>query len=306
MSTFGNLQQVDLRKGWEHEALNFTKWLVKPENLKMLSDEIGIELAPIKSEARTGRYSVDILAEEQDTGQKVIVENQLEQTDHDHLGKLVTYASGHDAKYVVWIVRQANEEHRQAMEWLNDYTNNQINFFLIRLELWQIDESKPAVKMNTIVMPNEWTKTLREQNQTKELTDTKLLQFEFWKQFVQYCNEKNSTLRLGRKVRPKQWYNISIGRSNARISLTLNTYKQEIRCTLYIPDDQEYYKNYYERKEEVEKELDEKLVWLPLPDKKACRIRVVRTGNIEHEDRWDEYFQWLKEKAEKFHEFFGA
>ncbi|WP_441001159.1 DUF4268 domain-containing protein [Fodinibius sp. SL11] len=305
MSTFGNLQQVDLRKGWSHEAFDFTTWLVKPENLEMLSDEIGIEIAPIESEARTGRYSVDILAEEENTGRKVIIENQLEQTDHDHLGKLVTYGSGLDAEYIVWIVKAANDEHRQALEWLNDHTGNELNFFLLKLELWQIDDSKPAVKFNTVVKPNEWTKTLREQTQSKNLSETKLMQLDFWQQFKAFCKDKGS--RLGtRKAFPQHWYEISIGSSEAHIALTVNTRDQELGCELYIQDDKEWFDELHEGKVEIEKEIGSELEWQRLDDKKASRIKLAKDFNFEDQDQWPDYFGWLKDKADKFKQVFGA
>lgn len=305
MSTFGNLQQVDLRKGWAHEAFDFTQWLVKPENLQMLSDEIGIEIAPIDSEAKTGRYSVDILAEEENTEKKVIIENQLEQTDHDHLGKVITYASGHDAEYIVWIVRDANDEHRQALEWLNDHTGNELNFFLLRLELWQIDDSKPAVKFNTIVKPNEWTKTLRERTQSDDLTETKMMQLDFWQQFKSFCKEKKS--RLGtQKASPRHWYNIAIGRSGSKVVLTVNTRDEEMGCELYIKDDKEWFDELHEQKEEIEATIGSSLEWQRLDDKKASRIKLAKNVNFEDQEQWPGYFGWLKDKADKFKQVFGA
>lgn len=305
MSTFGNLKQVDLREGWAHEAFDFTQWLVNPDNLQMLSDEIGIEIAPIESEAKTGRYSVDILAEEENTGRKIIIENQLEQTDHDHLGKLITYASGHDAEYVVWIVKDANDEHRQALEWLNDHTGNELNFFLLRLELWKIDDSKPAVKFNTIVKPNEWTKTLRERTRSEDLSETKLMQLDFWQQFKAFCQEQNS--RIGtRKPFPQHWYDVSIGRSDGNLSLTVNTRDNELGCELYIKDDKEWFDELFEQKEEIENKIGTELEWRRLDDKKASRIKLAKNFNFEDQEQWSDYFKWLKDNAEKFKHVFGT
>ena len=305
MTTFGNLQLVDLRAGWAHEAFDFTKWLVDPENLQMLSDEIGIEIAPIDAEVRTGRYSVDILAEEENTGRKVIIENQLERTDHDHLGKLITYASGHDAEYVVWIVKEANEEHRQALEWLNDHTGNDLNFFLLRLELWQIDESKPAVKFNTVVKPNEWTKTLRERSQTNELSETKLMQLDFWEGFKSFCDENGAQFST-RKPRPQHWYNLSIGRSGAHLALTVNTRDNDMGCELYIGDDKEWFDKLYEDKNEIERKIEDGLEWQRLDDKKASRAKLARDFEFDQQEKWPDYFDWLRNKAEIFKEVFGS
>lgn len=135
----GKLEKVkDLRSVWQNEASNFTKWLAEEENLNTLGDEIGIEIELISTEAKTGSFSADILAVEANTDNKIIIENQLEQTDHDHLGKIITYASGHDAKTIIWIVKEAREEHRQAIDWLNEHTDEEINIFLCKIELWKI------------------------------------------------------------------------------------------------------------------------------------------------------------------------
>ena len=146
----GKLQKVDLRKAWNHEALDFTNWLAKDENLKLLGDEIEIELQLIQTEASVGKFNVDILAEEENTGRKIIIENQLETTDHSHLGQIITYASGYDAEIIIWIVKDVRDEHKQAIDWLNEHTDSKIGFFLIVIELWQIGDSLPAPKLNVV------------------------------------------------------------------------------------------------------------------------------------------------------------
>ncbi len=130
----GKLKQINLREYWKHEAIDFTKWLIEPENIELLSDEVGIGIQVTQTEASVGRFNVDILAEEENTGRKIIIENQLEATDHSHLGQLITYAAGLEAEYVVWIVREVREEHRQAVDWLNEHTDKHINFLLVVLE----------------------------------------------------------------------------------------------------------------------------------------------------------------------------
>lgn len=129
MNQLGKMVKVELRNAWKHEASDFTNWLAEEENLRMLSDAIGIEIKLIQTEASVGRFNLDILAEEENTGDKIIIENQLEATDHDHLGKIITYASGYEAKVIVWVVKEAREEHRQAIDWLNENTIEDISFF---------------------------------------------------------------------------------------------------------------------------------------------------------------------------------
>lgn len=109
MNNIGKLERVDLRELWRHEEYDFSTWLSKEENLTLLGDTIGLDISLIERESSVGTYSVDIYAEEQGTGRKIIIENQLEETNHDHLGKIITYASGKDAKYIIWIVKKAKD-----------------------------------------------------------------------------------------------------------------------------------------------------------------------------------------------------
>mgnify|MGYP000935122418 FL=1 len=139
----GRFTKVPLREIWKHEALDFTNWLALDENLELLADTLGLTLVSAQTEVSVGNFSVDILAED-DNGDKIIIENQLEPTNHDHLGKLITYASGLGAETIVWVVSQAREEHAQAITWLNEKTNEDANFFLIEIEAWRIDDSSPA------------------------------------------------------------------------------------------------------------------------------------------------------------------
>ena len=128
----GKLKKIDLRKAWEHEALDFTKWLAKEENLALLSEEIGVDLNLVETEASVGSFNVDILAEDSN-GRKVVIENQLEITDHDHLGKVLTYTSGYNAEIIIWIAKDIRDEHKQAIDWLNEHTDENINFFAIKI-----------------------------------------------------------------------------------------------------------------------------------------------------------------------------
>ncbi|MEA1994023.1 MAG: DUF4268 domain-containing protein [Euryarchaeota archaeon] len=247
---------------------------------------------------------MDILAEEENTGKKIVIENQLEATDHSHLGKIITYASGYDAEIIIWIVKKARDEHRQAIDWLNDRTDEDTNFFIVKIEVWQIGDSPYAPKFQIVSEPNDWAKAVKNYTKGTELTKTKMKQLDFWNNFKEYTQEKSTTLRL-RKTHPRHWYTISIGSSDARISLTVNTQKNLLECTLYIPHSKELFDGLKGQKEDIEKELGEELEWMELPDKKACRIKISRDGYIDETDEWKEYFEWLKTEAEKFQRVFS-
>ena len=128
----GTLKEIkELRGVWPHEALDFTPWLADEENMTLLADAVGLEITIDETESSVGDFNVDIYASETGTGRKIIIENQLEDTNHDHLGKLITYASGKDAEIIIWVVKRAREEHRSAVEWLNNHTDDKIAFFLV-------------------------------------------------------------------------------------------------------------------------------------------------------------------------------
>ena len=298
------LKKVDLRKVWNHEANDFTTWLSEKENLALLSDEIGIDILLIETEASVGKFNVDILAEEENTGKKIVIENQLEITDHDHLGKTITYASGYDAEIIIWIVKDVRDEHKQAIDWLNEHTDEKINFFAIKMELWQIGNSPCAPKFNIISKPNDWAKAVKKSTSTSNLTETKVLQLDFWNQFKEYAQNKSSKLKL-RKAYPQHWYDISIGNSKAYISLTANSQTNLIACEIYIPDSKDLFYELETNKNKIEEELQAELEWMALDGKKASRIKLSNDADINQKEKWDQYFDWLMITAEKFQTVFG-
>ena len=299
----GKLQKVDVRTVWMHEAHDFTNWLANESNLNLLGEEIGIDIKLIKTEADVGRYNVDILAEEENTGRKIIIENQLEMTDHDHLGKLITYASGYDANIVIWIVKDVRDEHKQAIDWLNEHTDDKVNLFAVKMELWKINDSPCAPKFQIISKPNDWAKALKSSTANSELTDTKMTQLDFWTKFKQYAIEKGSKLRL-RKAYPQHWYDISFGTSGVHISLTINTQSNLLGCEIYISDSKEIFNKFHLSKANIENELGEQLEWMELPEKKASRIKFSHKADLSDVSQWEKHFEWLKVSAEKFQQVF--
>ncbi len=155
----GRLNKVDdLRKVWSNEVNDFTPWLALEENLYILSETLGIELELEAQEKGVGQFRADILCKDT-SGAWVLVENQLERTDHGHLGQLLTYASGLEAVTVVWIAAHFTDEHRSTLDWLNKITDESYRFFGLEVELWQIDDSPMAPKFNVVSTPNDWSRS---------------------------------------------------------------------------------------------------------------------------------------------------
>jgi len=293
----GKIKQVELRDIFKDEARDLTPWLAAPENLAMLSEEIGVEIKLIQVEANVGRFNLDILAEEEASGRKVIIENQLEMTDHDHLGKIITYASGHDASIVIWIFKEIRDEHRRAVDWLNEHTNENLDFFAVKLEVWQIDNSNPAPKFDVIASPNEWAKTIRNKP-SGEITDTKLQQLEFWNRFKEWVQIKDKKVRL-QTPRPQHWYDVSMGTSEAHIALTLNTRESLIGCEIYINRNKDLFAFLKSNKDEIEKSVGATLEWIDAA--KASRIKAVKADfDIQNLERAEDYFKWLYEQTTMF------
>lgn len=297
------LNKVELREVWGHEALDFTKWLAEKDNLDALSEEIGIDIKLIKPEAPVGNFNVDILAEEEASGRKITIENQLEDTNHDHLGKIITYASGYDAEIVIWIVKGVRDEHQRAVEWLNEHTDENIYFFLIKIELWQIEGSNPAPKFEIIVSPNEWAKAIKTSQSNGELTDTKLQQLEFWNNFKNYVRENDTQIRL-QTPRPQHWYDVSMGSSDAHVALTLNSRENFICCEVYISKNKDLYNFLLERKDEIEKEIGSTVEWVDAAVASRIKVKKEVKGVFDKKEA-EQYFIWLYEKTILFQKIFG-
>lgn len=303
--TIGKLYQVNLREYWKHEALDFTNWLSKEENLNLLSEEIGIDIVLKETEASVGRFNVDILAVENNSDRLIVIENQLEQTDHDHLGKIITYASGFNAEIIIWIVKDIREEHQQAIDWLNEHTDENINFFIVKMELWKIDNSAPAPKFNIISKPNNWAKALKNtSSKTKRESELSMKQLDFWTEFITYLKSNQSTLKT-RKANPQHWYDISCGNSKAYLSLTIDSQNKSIATGVYIPDNKELYFYLEAKKAEIELELGFQMEWLPLQNKKASRVYFKQENiDIFNPIKRVEYYEWLKVNSEKIQKIF--
>ena len=293
----GKIKRIhDLRMIWPHEANSFTKWLAKEENLSKLGEDIGIDLVLEERESSVGNFSVDIFANEESTGRKVIIENQLEDTNHDHLGKLITYASGKGAEVIVWVVKRARDEHRQAIEWLNQHTDTSLGFFLVEIELWQIDDSAIAPKFNVIERPNDWAKQMKN---SENLSDRKQMLLKFWNGFNDYIAKsdifKNDfTIR---KAQPDHWYDLSVGNSSYHICMTISAQKKRLSCGVYIPDNKDLFHTFEDNKDIFQKEFGENGDWKEAA--KATRIVIYKGFDLYNETKWEEAYAWFVENAIK-------
>ena len=291
----GKLEKIELREVWRHEALDFTRWLARKENIALLSKEIGIDIEVIETEMSVGRYNVDIYARDTESNKKIVIENQLENTNHDHLGKMLVYAAGLDADIAIWIVKDVNEEHRQAVEWLNDNSFEKINIFLVKVELWQIDNSPIAPKFQVICEPNNWAKVLKQQSK-ENVSDLELKQMEYWQGFVDYAKSKDKTY-ISQRPSIYNWYVIRIGSSDYKIKLVHSVNSDMIRCQLEIFND-EIYKKLEQYRTEINNKING-LEWEYLEDRKVSRISCSNSS----QDNTSSYV-WLLDMVDRFKEVF--
>lgn len=300
----GTLEKGDLRHVWKHDAKQFTGWLAKKENLRTLSEEIGIQISLVQAEAKVGRFTIDILAEEENTTRKIVIMNQLEATNLDQFGKLITYASGFNAEIVIWIAKDIRDEQKKTIDWLNERTDAKLNLFAIELELWKIGDSPYAPKFQIIAKPSDWAKATKTATTGSSLSDNQFLQLDLWRQFREFAQNTGTKLRLG-KPQPQNWYEISIGYSSAHLSLTVNSQLHQISCELFIPNSKDLFFELKSFKDAIQSEMGSELDWAASGTKKVSRIRISRDGDITDTEMWDGYFAWFVEKAERFQTVFS-
>lgn len=293
----GKLEEVDIRELWKHEQYDFSEWLSKEENIEMLSDEIGLTLTEINKEVFVGSYRCDLVAKDETTGIKVIIENQLEATNHDHLGKIITYASGLDANVVIWIVKEAREEHRSAIEWLNNKTTKDISFFLIEIHAYKIGDSLTAPKFVIVEKPNDFVKTANTSVDSGELSKAQAERLNFWNRFNEIVASRNKPFNV-RKATTDHWYDVALGTSEAKISITLVNKTNSIGIEIYINDNKELFDKLHSLSEEIQNELGFSMDWQRLDNKKASRIIYYIGGlDFDNHENYDELINEVMDKV---------
>lgn len=302
MAELGVLERVDLREVWQHEEYHFTPWLAEADNLAALSEVLGLDLELAGQEVSVGPYSADILCKDTLSNTHVLIENQLEKTDHSHLGQILTYAAGLEAKTVIWVASRFTDEHRAALDWLNEITHEDWQFFGLEIELWRIGQSAPAPKFNVICRPNDWSRSVREEAAKVEgSSPTQALQLSFWTTYRAFMASRG-----GRAPKPsaQSWQSFSVGRTGFSIEGVVQRKERQLTVRLYImcedlPPKRVF--RYLERKQDaIHAALGFSLVWDELQGKKGCVAYVVRPESpLDDESRWPEYHEWLAKTIAK-------
>lgn len=301
----GKLERVDLRTIWITEHLEFTPWLAQEDNLSVLADAIGMELELEAQEKDVGPFRADILCKNVDDGSWVLIENQIEKTDHKHLGQLLTYAAGLQAVTIVWVSSKFTEEHRATLDWLNKITDENFRFFGLEIELWRVDNSLPAPKFNVISKPNNWSKTISQAAQRimdESITETQQRHYGYWIALEKYLEDNGSTLRPQTPA-PQHWQIFTIGRSGVHIAALLNSRDKRIGVELCFTH-KEYAKPFFHLlmrdKDKIEAEIGQPLDWRELPEKTSSKIILFKNADPANQADWPSQHAWFQQMIEKF------
>lgn len=304
MVNLSRLEEIkDLRTVWPHEALDFTPWLSQDDNISLLADAIGLDIAVDETESSVGDFNVDIFASETGTDRKIIIENQLEDTNHDHLGKLITYASGKSADVIVWVVKHAREEHKAAIEWLNNHTDEKIGFFLCEIKLYRIGTSELAVKFEVIEKPNDWTKEVKKSESANETQQRK---YDYWVAFQDYAFQNAQFAKNFNRRKPSMahWMNFSVGSSACHIVVSQIQKRDELDVELYISEDKDLFHSLFDNKDVIESDAGLSFDWREMPERKASRIVIEKNVPLRNKSEWNVQFDWIIEVMLKMNKAF--
>ena len=295
IAKLGKLKEKNIREVFPHEQYDFSTWLAKEENINELGDTLNLSLTDIETEKFVGNYRCDILCKDETTGKTVLIENQLEATNHDHLGKIITYASGLDAAVIIWVVASARDEHASAIEWLNKHTDDDVSFFLVEVHAYTIGDSAPAPQFRIIEQPNNFSKTAKIVSKV-DMNETEMRRFEFWSMFNDAVDQAGKPFNK-RKATKDHWYSVAVGSSQCHISIDLVNKEHIIRVGLWVTDNKEMFDMFKSHKDEIEESFGSKLIWYRLDDKKASVI----CYNIERLDfnEQDNYPELMNETINK-------
>lgn len=303
----GRLERLDLRNIWASEASDFTPWLARPENLSLLGETLGLELELEAQEKAVGPFRADILCKDIGRDAWVLVENQLERTDHLHLGQLLTYASGLDAVTIVWVAARFTDEHRSTLDWLNRITDESFRFFGLEVELWRIGSSPAAPKFNIISQPNDWSRSVAQAARAideADLSERRIKQRDYWAAFDKVLSAIGGIVSGGRKPLPQSWMTYPIGRTHFHLAAVMIRPKKLVRAELYISGvhAKAHYHLLLQQKEAIEAAVEAPLDWEELPERRDSRIFCYLNGvDPEDEADWPRQHTWLAQRLNALH-----
>ena len=291
------LTPVELSEVWETEPQHFTPWLAKEENLTLLGKTLGIELEWEAQEINIGNFRADILCKNTEDDSWVIIENQLDPTDHKHVGQLLTYAAGLNASTVIWIAKTFRSEHWAMLDWLNRITDERYRFFGIEVKIWQIEDSARAVQFEIVSSPNDWSRGVSHHPKFSEAEQRRL---QFWTGLRDYVSDNGSSLNLGTPS-PRRFHQFGIGRLGFSLMAWLLGSQIGIRLVMRDQNAEAYFHLLEEQQEGIHTEMGEMLEWDELPNYQSCRISLYKEDtDLLDENDWPHQYEWFTTQLEMF------
>lgn len=299
----GRLERVDLRSVWPNEERDFTPWL--KDHLDLLTETLELAIEDIEIEQDVGNYSADMIGKLEGSGKIIVIENQFEETDHDHLGKLLTYMSGRGASIGIWIAERFREEHIATLEYLNETTSNEgIALFGVELAVKRIGDSPPAPEFTLTVKPNEWQRKISQEPISETSKKREQLRLDFFTKVLDRYKELNPEWHKV-KAQPYSWLYFSAklpGRAGFYLGWawkSLNGYHFATECIIDTGDveqDEEYFRKLLQQRAEIEKQIGSKLNFLEPPSSKGYRIELSTPTGVPFtklsEERRQEMVEW--------------
>jgi hypothetical protein len=295
VSSLSRLEPVDIRDVWANEARDFTPWLLA--NAEFLGEALGIDIELEAREYPVGDFSLDLFGRDITNECPLIIENQLAETNHTHLGQLLTYAAGTQAATVVWVAPSFRDEHRKALDYLNDKTGDDARFFGVEVKVVRIGDSPPAPMFGLVAKPSEWRARIESTQSSGELSEKREAYRAFWGKYLEFIHERHSGMTNVRAASTRNWININYLRRGINISLAFLA-KGRLICEIYI-DTRDAERNsailnaLLTHKDAVESAIGEQLQWDDIPLKRACRIRAVTSGDVLETDTHEQLISWL-------------
>ncbi len=302
----GKLEPVPIRHLWSHEASDLTPWLA--ENAEVIGSALGMDLELVESEASVGSFNADLLLRDANTGKSVVVENMIGQTDHDHLGKIITYAAGLEASHAVLISETFRPEHLSALRWLNSNSRDTVNFFGIELRVWKIGNSDPAPQLDVVVEPDEW---MRRVNVAKpgDLTDKQLAYLDFWTEFLPAFHQRYPGWSNAKTPQKNNWQNFPAGKVDFHYSVNfcLPDGQPSFRFELYVDgknagEANERFSKLRESRADIERKFNLLLTWEPLDQSRGSRVACYYPGtaDVNAREQWEALRNWTLEHIGPF------
>lgn len=305
--SLARFERVNIRDVWPSESSDFTPWLSRDENIVLLGETIGLELEAAVREQHVGPFRADILCKDVLTDRWVLIENQLEPTDHSHLGQSITYAAGLNAETIVWVAASFTDEHLAAVTWLNEITDERFSFFAIEIEAWRIGSSPVAPRFHVVAKPNGWRREVaRREERPAELTEGRRTQLAYWTSFKAFLDRSPGAIRI-QKPQAVHWMAFPAGRSFCFLAANILLRKRAITVglTLHSASAKEHFGALLAEREAIEREMGQPLDWLELPHRKESRIEVQRPAACDDPAAWPALHEWHRAQLELFQRVLG-